>query len=400
MARTILILTNRIPYPLHDGGALAMDAMIRGYKAAGWHVHLLAMNTTRHFVPSQQDQTLYRDLASYQSVPVDNTVGSGRIIKNLLFSSEPEHAERFRSEAYVSQLERTLKKVRPDIVQLESPFLASYIPVIRNISNARLVYRSHNIEGQIWQRLAAESTGIKRIYLNILSHRIARYEHHLWQEADVILPISEADATVIRSSGTKATIVVAPFGIRTSPNDVQLPSGPYKVYHIGAMDWLPNREAIEWFLKEVWRKVHKWAPEIEFHFAGRAMPEELTRNLPKGAYCGGEVGDAQAFLADKHILVVPLHSGSGIRVKTLEAMAAGKLVISTEIGMQGIEAQPEMHYLKATDAQMFAHLIVWASTHQEKVETITFFARKLIREHYDANIIMQNVIRGLDITQA
>jgi glycosyltransferase involved in cell wall biosynthesis len=278
---------------------------------------------------------------------------------------------------------------------LESPFLASYIPIIRNTSKAQLVYRSHNIEGQIWQRLAMESSGLKRTYLRLLARRITYYEQQLWHNADVILPITEADAATIRSSGTRAKIVVAPFGIHTPKKDIPLPKGPYKVYHIGAMDWLPNREAISWFLKEVWPLVHNWAPEIEFHFAGRAMPEDLTEDLPGGAYCAGEVGDAQAFIADKHILIVPLRSGSGIRVKTLEAMAAGKLVISTEVGMQGIEAHSEMHYLKATDAAMFAHLIAWASSHPDKVDTITFFAQQLVREHYDADAIMKKVITAV-----
>ena len=99
MPGRILLLTNRVPYPLRDGGALAMDTMIRGYHDAGWQAHLLAMNTTRHHVPQEKLDKLYPQLAGFDTVEVDNRVRAISLIKNLLFSREPEHAVRFRSEA-------------------------------------------------------------------------------------------------------------------------------------------------------------------------------------------------------------------------------------------------------------------------------------------------------------
>src|ERR1043165_8861540 len=145
MPRTILILTNRIPFPLHDGGALAMDAMIRGYQKAGWQVHLLAMNTTRHLVPPEQLSTLYTDLASFTTVLIDNEVSTPGILRNLLLSREPGHADRFRSSAFSEKLREMLSSIKPDVVQLESPYLASYIPTVRTAGKATVVYRSHNI---------------------------------------------------------------------------------------------------------------------------------------------------------------------------------------------------------------------------------------------------------------
>lgn len=396
MGHTILILTNRVPYPLHDGGALAMDAMIHGYQKAGWQVHLLAMNTSRHFVDADVLKGLYNDLASFQTVAIDNRISKGGIIKNLLFSREPEHADRFRSAAFSRTLVEMLRQIRPDVVQLESPFLASYIPVIRSNSKASIVYRAHNIESQIWSRFAAESFGLKRIYLRILSRRMARSEQKLWYNADLILAITKTDADAMRESNANTHIVVAPFGIKTTNDNTGFPSGPLKVYHIGAMDWLPNQEAVSWFLKEVWPALHRQTPDVEFHLAGRGMPDSFKENLPQGVCCHGEVTDAKAFIADKHVLVVSLRSGSGIRVKTLEAMAAGKLVISTDIGMQGIDAQPDLHYLRANTAQEFTHLIASASTHPDIAESIARAGERLIREQYDAGTIMQRAIKAIE----
>lgn len=396
MSSRILILTNRVPYPLRDGGALAMDAMIRGYHDVGWQVHLLAMNTSRHCVPQEILQGLYTKIAGFHTVDIDNDVHIWGIIKNLLFSYEPEHAARFRSQAYAVALAKLLRDVEPQVIQLESPFLASYLPVVRaEAAGAIVVYRMHNVEGQIWSRLAAESSGLKRLYLEVLARRVKRYERRLWEQVDLILPISEQDAAAISAANVLTPTVQAPFGI-TVEEKQPLPPGPFKVYHIGAMDWLPNQEAISWFLKEAWPELHAASPDITFHFAGRGMPLTFYENLPPGAFCAGEVEDAAAFIRDKHLLVVPLRSGSGIRIKILESMAQGKLVISTDIGMQGINAQDNLHYLEANTAYMFAQTISWAHKHPREAANIVRLAYELVRERYDAHQVIKRVTAKLE----
>jgi len=395
--RTILLLANRIPYPLHDGGALAMDAMVRGYHTAGWTVHLLAMHTSRHRVPQEKLLTLYKGIANVHTVDVDNAVTMPRLMRNLLFSSEPEHVSRFRNTSFADKLEELLQAIMPDAVQLESPFLGSYIPLIRKkVPIAKLVYRMHNVEGQIWGRLAEASVGLRRSYLRSLATRMARYEHGLWAAADLLLPITEKDAAVVREAGIATPLQTVPFAI-TLPDDAQSwVAGPMKLYHIGAMDWLPNVEAMRWFLKEVWPELYKAAPELSFHFAGRAMPPSFFDALPHGAYCEGEVPDAAEFARDKHVLVVPLRSGGGLRIKIIEAMALGKLVISSDVGMQGIEAVPGQHYLAANTASEFILQAVWAGAHREEAAAIAVGARSFVREHYDAGRVMRNVSGALE----
>lgn len=395
MARRILILTNRVPYPLHDGGALAMDAMIRGYHDAGWQVQVLAMNTTRHPVAPEKLTQLYPQIEGFHTMSIDNRVRPAALLKNLLLSREPEHAGRFRSDAFAERLQALLKDFQPEAVQLESPFLAAYIPVIR-ATGARLIYRAHNIESQIWQRLAAEARGPKRAYLRNLARRMAAFEQQLWEAADLILPITKADAQQMCAQGIRKPVVVAPFGIDARQTPFAFPPLPLKAYHIGAMDWLPNREAVQWFLKDAWPLILQRTPQLSFHFAGRAMPDVFREALPPQASCAGEVADAGAFIADKHVLIVPLRSGSGIRVKTLEGMAAGKLVVSTDVGMQGIEAAAGVHFLRANTAEEFAQQLQWASTHPEAAGGIAAAARAMVEKHYDAHEIIQRLIAAVE----
>ncbi|MEO6832445.1 MAG: glycosyltransferase, partial [Chitinophagaceae bacterium] len=166
--------------------------------------------------------------------------------------------------------------------------------------------------------------------------------------------------------------------------------------HSGAMDWQPNVDAIQWFLAEVWPEIHAELPQLNFHFAGRAMPKELFNSLPAGAFCEGEVESAEAFAADKDILVVPLKSGGGIRVKILEAFAQGKLVISTEVGIQGIKVLPKMHFLKANSTTDFVEALQWAVVHPGLAQCVADDGQSFVRQHYNAPEIMASLVEGIN----
>ena len=108
------------------------------------------------------------------------------------------------------------------------------------------------------------------------------------------------------------------------------------LFSIGSMNWMPNEEGIRWFLEQSWPEIHRQYPDLKYYLAGRAMPEWMrTLNMPNVEVLG-EVEDAQAFIRSKSIMIVPLFSGSGIRIKIIEGMAAARTIISTSLGAEGI----------------------------------------------------------------
>lgn len=384
-AKRILILTNRVPYPLNDGGNMATHAMVQGYQSQGWQVYLLSMNTSRHYLSGDVLSGLYKDIYKFETIEVNNDVSVFGVLKNLLFSSLPNHATRFQLPVFQSAILNAITSFSPDVIQVESVFMSGYIPAIRKATDALLSLRLHNIEWLVWQRMAeAVSNPVKKWYLNNLSGRIKVYEKQVWQAYDLLIPITETDAIVVRSSISPKQIQTTPFGINI--NDVQKSDNEtWNGYHIGAMDWLPNQDAIEWFVNEVWPFIHKTVPEFNFYFAGRNMPDSFNAYNADGMHCMGEVADAKAFIADKKILIVPLRSGGGIRVKILEAMATEKLVISTSIGMQGIDAVPGIHYLLADTPLQFAETIKWAVDNKTDAGGIAQKAGLLIRDLYSSD---------------
>ena len=397
--RKILIITNRVPYPLNDGGNLAMQAMIDGYLYRGWQVFLLAMNTSKHHIPETRLKKLYPELAGFEWMDVNNDIKPLKVLRNYLFSKEAEHAERFYVAEFETRIVDILKKFNPDVVQVESIYLTTYLPAIKNNSAATTILRLHNIEYHIWHSLAKKTRNpLKRRYLSDLTYRLKRFERNAWKQYDIVLAITGKDASHVKRLEKVPGLMVAPFGMDTS-GITSYENEQWVGYHIGAMDWIPNRESVQWFLTEVWPGLHKAAPAFEFYFAGRKMPQEFGELNIEGVHCLMEVADAAQFIADKKILIVPVKSAGGIRVKILEAMAAGKIVITTPFGIKGIEATSGVHYISATSPKDFINAVKWSLENKDKAQDMADAASKLVKEKYDYRKIIDRVIAQIDDTR-
>ncbi len=396
-ARKILIITNRVPYPLNDGGNLATQAMIDGYKVSGWDVYLLVMNTSKHFIRHNVLEALYKDIHKFDWMDINNDIKATGIIKNYLFSEEAEHVARFYNSDFENKIISALNEFKPDVVQIESVYLTTYMPAIKSNSKAISVLRMHNIEYHIWHSLANKSRNIlKKNYLTNLTKRLKRFERDAWKQYDIVLAITEKDAAHVRKLENIPGLLVAPFSMDTSKIKVSDAEQKWVGYHIGAMDWIPNREGVKWFLTEAWPSIHKAAPKFEFFFAGRKMPSEFMQMNIEGVHCLAEVDNAADFIADKKILIVPISSAGGIRVKILEAMAAGKIVISTPFGIKGIEAKMGEHYLTATTPDDFMRAIKWCLKNKPEAEQIAVNARELVTRKYDYKKVIKDIIEEID----
>src|SRR5262245_22044107 len=144
----ILLLAKKNPYPASDGESIAISQMATGLKNAGHDVSVLYMNTPKHHFNADQIPDHLKSEIRFYDVSVNTSVHAIHALSNL-FSSIPYHAERFNQRAYASRLEALLKKEKYDLIQLEGLYLTAYIPLIRKYSNAKITYRSHNIEGNI-----------------------------------------------------------------------------------------------------------------------------------------------------------------------------------------------------------------------------------------------------------
>jgi glycosyltransferase involved in cell wall biosynthesis len=390
----ILQLSNRIPFPLNDGGNIGVNYYTEGFLQAGVELSFLAMNTTRHWVDIANLPSLYSRLNHFETVKVDNNIKAWTAFLNL-FKGSSYNIDRFISREFAAALQRILERNTFDIIQLESLFLSPYVSLIRKYSKAKVVIRQHNVEFKIWERLAEkENNFFKKRYLTLLAKRLKKFETDHINDYDLLLPISRQDAEIFKGLGLRKPLFLHPFGIDTQKTPfLSTVPAPVSLYHIGAMDWLPNLESIQYFLNDVMPLVHKKIPDLKLYLAGRNMPEYFFRNKWENVEVAGEVPDAAAFEQDKTILIVPLLSGGGVRIKIFQAMAMGKAIVTTPVGLEGIEAEDGKEVMIAGDTQTFVRKIMELVRDPEKIKTMGLAARRLVEAKYDRKNLIAALLK-------
>ncbi len=348
-----------------------MYETVRGLAEAGHTVTVLAVNTPKHHQPADALAHLGPNVHMV-TVDVDTRLSPLKALHNLLLSERPYNVERFISPRLAETLKTLLLTQAIDVVHVEGTFVAWYVAefVTQEIAAGRLpareqlplfVLRSQNVEYTIWEMLAHRAGNpLKKWYLQKLAQRLRAFEHWLLPHFDAIIAITEEDAERFRSMYASALAATAsngkqPAAARRAPTIAVMPASfdlrrlrpattaaqPRTVFMLGSLNWLPNLEGVDWFLREVWPQAHAELPELELHLAGSHPPESLT-SRPAGqdkVFVHGFVDSSTAFMAQYELMLVPLLSGGGMRVKVVEGLAVGKAILSTTIGAEGIAAR-------------------------------------------------------------
>ncbi|MFO7723085.1 MAG: glycosyltransferase family 4 protein [Bacteroidales bacterium] len=383
----VLQLTNKPVWPPVEGGPMAMAAMTKALLESGFEVKVLSVSTPKFpFVPVPENHP-YLHKAHYETVDIDTRIKPWQAFLNL-FSSRSYHIKRFFSQAFVHRLSEVLQEQRYDLVIMETVYLTPYLDAITHAApGIPVILRAHNIEHLIWKRITSgEKNPLKRWYLGHLTNKLQREEIHCLNRFRAILPITGVDALWFQSFVPHCQVKAIPFGIRSNPDEPITPetiSFPIKAYHLGSMDWYPNLEAVTWLLKSCWAQVESQLPEIELFLAGRNMPREILKQEMHGVHIMGEVPDAQEFIRDKHMLIAPIFSGSGIRIKILEAMAMGKVVLTTPVGAEGIEYTHGENILIFRDCRDLLNLLKALMSKPVEMPRIGGNARMLVEQFYN-----------------
>ena len=356
----ILQITNKVPVPPKDGGSIASFRLAEGLAAGGHEVHLLAMNTSKHFIEESIIKGYEKKNITIRTSYVNTRINPFRALSNLLFSRLPYNAVRFISRDFREKLITSLISINPDIIILENLYPALYLKDIRSTSISPVVYRAHNVESEIWQRAACNARSLRKWYLKILARRIKRFETGILNKYDFLVPITERDALSLNKLGNTKPVYVLPTGFPLSgkPSAMTDSTGS-KIAHLGALDWLPNQEGLLWFIEKVLPRLRKIYPDIEFHLAGRNAPQWLEKRISvDGVIYHGEITDARKFIESHQIHIVPLFSGSGMRIKILEAMALGKTIVTTSLGTEGIDTRNDQNILIADNVDDFTERVL------------------------------------------
>ena len=381
----ILQITNKVPYPVIDGGAIACMNLVRGFSLLGHDVTILAMNTIKHNVTLNEIPDSIKELAKFKLVNVPAGISRVNALLNLFFSKKPYNATRFISKTFAAELQKVLQENDFDVIQLEGLYVCPYIPLIRKNSNAKIIYRAHNIEHEIWSRTAVMASGLEKWYLNNLSKRIKSFEVQTLNKYDLLVPITSRDGDILNKLGNTKPVHVSQTGIDSSvliPNSKNLKHPT--LFHIGSLEWTPNQEGLIWFFDNCWDAIREKYPDLQFFIAGRNAPAWFQKkiDLPNVVF-KGEVADAYEFMNSKSIMVVPLFSGSGMRIKIIEGMALGKPIVTTAVGTEGISTTSGVNIVVTEDAAGFVKAISDLIENREYFDNISKNAIEYIHEKFD-----------------
>ena len=327
-----------------------MHDVATGLARAGHRVTVLAINTPKHH---QADLTVLGAHIRLLTVDVDTRVTPWGALKGLFDRELPYNVARFVSAAVRARLTELLRAERFDVVQLEGTFVAPYLADIRQLAPATpVVLRAHNLECQIWERLAHGARNpLRRAYLAHLARGLRRFEARVARGFAAIAAITEPDRRQWAAlAGPGVRTVSVPAGVdraRFRPVPIGRPVR-HTVAVLGSLNWEPNLEGLRWLLAHVWPRVREVLPYLTLHVAGSHPPAWLTELRAPGVVVHGFVESAAAFLAEHPVLLVPLLSGGGMRIKIIEAMTTGRCVLTTPVGGEGIDAVPGRDWLVAT----------------------------------------------------
>lgn len=251
---------------------------------------------------------------------------------------------------------------------------------------ARAVLFQHNVETTIWQRHEQQATSWpRRLFFGSQARKMARYERDVCREARFVIAVSELDAKRMRDDFAIQRVASVRTGVDVDflmPPDASDAVGD--LIFSGSMDWLPNIDAMEYFLKEIFPLILEKRPTTTLTIAGRSPDKRVVRAAASypGVSVTGSVPDMRPYLWGSSLSIVPLRIGGGTRLKVYESMAAGVPIVSTTVGAEGLEYTAGKDIDIADTPQRFADACIRMLTDESYRKQIAYNARQLVVENF------------------
>ncbi len=383
----ILHFSNKPIYPRIDGGCVAMSTFVDLLILSGCHVKHFCISTDKHPFDINKYPADLREKIHPESFYINTKVNVSGAIKNF-FKKGSFNVNRFYSPTLATILVEEIQSNDYDIIIFDSLFTTVYLKDIQPFFNGKIILRAHNIESELWRFFAThERSYIKSLYLKKLASDLSKYEINILKQVDAILTISKEDEQRILNMGVNQLVTTIPFTINI-PKNKQNHFKNNNIFHLGAMNWEPNVEAVN-------RLIHLFAKlktDTELHLAGSFFPENFRTNEKIKVFIDGFVDDPFDYAIEHGIMISPILSGSGVRIKVLEMMAIGIPVVTSKIGAQGINYKENDCLVVAETDDEFIEAITILVENEDARKKIGKNAIKYIKENHDIHLVKKQFI--------
>ncbi|MGL6097237.1 MAG: TIGR03087 family PEP-CTERM/XrtA system glycosyltransferase, partial [Fimbriiglobus sp.] len=375
----VLVLTHRVPHPPDKGDRIRTFHLIK-YLAGRARVWLLALADEP--VPAESAAVLARLCERVEIVPVGKrtrwlrAVGSaatGRSLSEGLFH-EP---------AADAVLRRWVKEAGFAAAVVSASSLAPYL--WRNgLDRFPGIADLMDVDSQKWRDFAAAGRGPKRLVYRFEAERVRKLEREIARRCAAVSLVSRAEADTFEAFAGRGTVTVATNGVDLEYfRPVPGPTDPVCVF-VGAMDYLPNIDAAEWFARDVWPRIRTAFPAAEFRIVGR-NPNDRVRALATipGVRVVGGVPDVRPWVAAARVVVAPLRLGRGVQNKVIEAMAMAKPVVASPAALAALGAVVGRDVRRADDAEEWADAVGELLADPERGAAIGAAGRRYAEANHD-----------------
>lgn len=387
----ILVLTQVVPYPLDSGPKIKTYHVLR-YLAQRHELVLLS------FVRSAADEASARALsglcAGIATVPMRRqALRDAAYLTRSLVTGRPFLVERDDRRAMHEAAQSLVDQHAVEAVHADQLTMAQFAV---NLPLPLRVLDEHNAVWTIVRRAARQQRWHPRRVLAELEWRKLRsYEGEMCRRFDRVTVVSDADRIALEQAAqTRLRIASIPIAIDTHALPFrERTSAAQHILSVATMFYPPNIEGVHWFATKVFPHVRDAFPKALLHVVGSRPPQGITRlaRPTNGIVVKGYVADLEPLLTRSAVLIVPVHSGSGMRVKILEAFARGVPVVSTRVGVEGIDAQPGQHLLVADEPREFAQRVIELLRDPAAAARLARSARELVVTRYEWRVALSSL---------
>lgn len=383
----ILGITSRLPWPLTDGARIVMYQGLRGLASRGHDVHLVTLEEGTGRL-DLGDLPEFATLHVHRYVPESRVLGA---LQSILHPRPYTHLRKDYPEVHAI-LDRLIDEVDFDVVYADQSHTAHYASRVARKWDLPYLFRSHNVEHEIWRRHLERSRWSPiRPWLASQYRKWKRFEIEEMGYADLCAAITDRDAETIRGLLPELEVMTIPaavdldrFGfVDASQRDSAT------LLLLGGMGWAPNRDAAIWFSNEILPRVRREIPEVVTVIVGSDPPYKELPSTDEQFRVEGYVDDILPYYRSATVGVIPLRVGGGMRVKIVEMMASGLPCVSTPIGAEGNRAVGGEHFVEGSDAAEIAHGIVRLLKSRDSREEVAVAARRFVEETYGFDAVAE-----------
>ncbi len=379
--KRILIISPYFPFPARDGGKVRLYNLIK-HLSKDNEIYLLA------YIEPGADK-------SCVSLAEEFCSGVFPVIreeeKRIIGEDIPRCVSFFYTQAMIDKLEQVLKKVNPDIVQLDFLIMTQYV---KHISRVPVFYTEHDMGLLDFnQSFHDRDLGDNERFFEW--KKLVRYEKKILDYFHSVIVLTQRDKKLIENLNKSVKATIIPTGVDTDfyvPN-VYNDTEEKSLVFVGHYKHYPNTDAIVYFVNKIFPKIVEKKSNIKLYVVGSGLTKAVESLKSDNIIVTGEVEDIRKFLKRPNIFVAPVRLGGGIKGKVLEAMAMGVPVVASKEAVRGIDCFAEKYALVSDDTEVFANNVVKLLQNNDLYASLSGYGRKIVEENYNWKTIAEKLNR-------